>query len=68
LEDSDEDNKVKNKQSKKKFGKEQIELVKNIYNKLKEQKQSMVIIQKELDKNGLQICKKTIKSIINDSY
>jgi DNA mismatch repair protein MutS len=68
VDDSDEDSKKKNKESKKKFGKEQIELVKNIYNKLKEQKQSMVIIQKELDKNGLQICKKTIKSIINDSY
>jgi DNA mismatch repair protein MutS len=64
LKDSDEDV----KKSKKKYGKEQIDLVKNIFNKLKEQKQSMNIIQKELQKNGLQISPKIIRSIINDSY
>ena len=64
LKDSDEDV----KKSKKKYGKEQIYLVKNIFNKLKEQKQSMTIIQKELQKNGLQISPKIIRSIINNSY
>ena len=52
----------------KKYNNSQIEIIKNIANKLKEQKQSMNIIQNELKKQGMQISPKTIKNILNDTY
>jgi DNA mismatch repair protein MutS len=52
----------------KKYNNTQIEIIKNIANKLKEQKQSMIIIQNELKKQGMQISPKTIKNILNNSY
>jgi DNA mismatch repair protein MutS len=52
----------------KKYNNIQIEIIKNIANKLKEQKQSMTIIQNELKKQGMQISPKTIKNILNNSY
>ncbi len=56
------------KKGNKKYNNSQIEIIKNIANKLKEQKQSMIIIQNELKKQGMQISPKTIKNILNDSY
>ena len=56
------------KKGNKKYNNSQIEIIKNIANKLKEQKQSMNIIQNELKKQGMQISPKTIKNILNDTY
>ena len=56
------------KKGNKKYNNTQIEIIKNIANKLKEQKQSMTIIQNELKKQGMQISPKTIKNILNNSY
>jgi DNA mismatch repair protein MutS len=72
---NDKDKKIKileteseTKKGNKKYNNSQIEIIKNIANKLKEQKQSMNIIQNELKKQGMQISPKTIKNILNDTY
>jgi DNA mismatch repair protein MutS len=59
---------IETKKGNKKYNNSQIEIIKNIANKLKEQKQSMTIIQNELKKQGMQISPKTIKNILNDNY
>jgi DNA mismatch repair protein MutS len=66
-EKEDKKTEIKEKTNKK-YNNTQIEIIKNIANKLKEQKQSMTIIQNELKKQGMQISPKTIRNILNDNY
>ena len=56
------------KKNKKKYNHIDIFCIKTIADKFNGQKQSMLLIQNELKKHGMNISPKTIKNILNDTY
>lgn len=61
-------NNDKNKISKKKYNEEQINIIKNLANELKDQKQYMKTLIIELKKKDINISQKTISKICNNIY
>jgi len=56
------------KKSKKKYNSNQVEIIKNLANKFKDQKQYMKILINELKNVDINIAAKTINKILNDEY
>lgn len=56
------------KSSHKKYNKMQISIIKDIYEKYKENKQVLTVVKNELKNSGINIAIKTIKSIVDGTY